>query len=86
VAFEKITAFVEMWGGCWIVLKLEDAVVLLTGVNVVFAVSWIISWWLVCAVNRFFLVFTVALPGKRGWIVESTGPGISTCGNGLASY
>jgi hypothetical protein len=39
VVFEKITAFVEMWGGCWIVLKLEDAVVLLTGVKVVFAVS-----------------------------------------------
>jgi hypothetical protein len=39
VVFEKITAFVEMWGGCWIVLKFEDAVVLLTGVKVVFAAS-----------------------------------------------
>ena len=37
--FEKITAFVEMLGGCWIVLKFDDAVVLLTGVKVVFAVS-----------------------------------------------
>ena len=32
-----------MFGGCWIVLKFDDAVVLLTGVKVVFAVSSIMS-------------------------------------------